>query len=323
MANDYEAENYGKSNRALSIFSRLSAGKVIVKKEEAERFGVSEKSIQRDLDEIRLFLEGQTAEDGIPNELIYDRFLKGYRLSQSDHLRLSNAEILAVSKILLDSRAFTKKEMHSLLDRLVENCVPKRNQQLVNDLLKNEKYHYIQLKHGKDVTDDFWKLGMAIQDRKIIEFDYKGYLGHSLKHRRVEPQAIMFSDYYFYLVGFIENIDKKTAFSDPNDANPTIYRVDRIKNLEVTEDKYKIPYKNRFEEGEFRKRIQFMYGGKLQKVRFTYSGNSVEAVLDRLPTAVIESENNGIYTVSAEVFGKGIEMWLRSQGDMVKIIEMR
>lgn len=320
MKNDYEGENYGKSNRTLSIYSKLSAGRIIVKKEEATRYGVSEKSIQRDLDEIRLFLENQTAEDGIPNELIYDRVLKGYRLSQSEHLRLSNAEILAVSKILLDSRAFTKKEMNSLLDRLVENCVPKKNQQLVNDLLRNEKHHYIQLKHGKDVTDDFWKLGMSIQERKIIEFDYRGFLGHSDKHRRVEPQAIMFSDYYFYLVGFIENIDKTVAFADPNDANPTIYRVDRIKNLIVTEDKYNIPYKNRFEEGEFRKRIQFMYGGKLRKVRFRYTGPSIEAIEDRLPTANVTKQSDDSYIVELEVFGDGIDMWLRSQGNYVELI---
>ncbi len=143
---DHEAENHGKSNRTLSIFSRLSAGRVIIKKEEAERFGVSEKSIQRDLDEIRLFLEEQTAEDGIPNELIYDRSQKGYCLEQKDQLHLSNAEILAVSKILLDSRAFTKKKMDDILTRLVENCVPKKNQQIVNDLLKNERFHYVQLK---------------------------------------------------------------------------------------------------------------------------------------------------------------------------------
>ena len=47
-----------------------------------------------------------------------------------------------------------------------------------------------------------------------------------------------------------------------------------------------------------------MYGGKLQKVRLTYSGSSVEAVLDRLQTAKIESEKDGIYTISAEVLGK-------------------
>lgn len=167
------------------------------------------------------------------------------------------------------------------------------------------------------MTDDFWKLGQAINENKIVEFDYKGVLGHMLKHRRVQPQAIMFSEFYFYLVAFIENIDRETAFSDPNDANPTIYRVDRIKNLIVTEDKYNIPYKDRFEEGEFRKRIQFMYGGKLRRVKFRYTGPSIEAIEDRLPTAKITKRDDGSYFVEAEVYGDGIDMWLRSQGDKV------
>lgn len=56
------------------------------------------------------------------------------------------------------------------------------------------------------------------------------------------------------------------------------------------------------------------------KVKFRYSGYSVEAVLDRLPTAQIVSEEDGVYTITAEVFGDGIDMWLRSQGDYVKTI---
>ena len=86
-------------------------------------------------------------------------------------------------------------------------------------------------------------------------------------------------------------------------------------------EKFKIPYSSRFEEGEFRKRIQFMFGGKLQKVKFKYRGSSIEAVLDRLPTAKILEETDGVYTISAEVFGKGIDMWIRSQGDVVEVIE--
>ena len=92
------------------------------------------------------------------------------------------------------------------------------------------------------------------------------------------------------------------------------------KSLEVLDEKFFIPYADRFEEGEFRKRVQFMYGGKLQKVKFKYRGQSVEAVLDRLPTAKILSEEDGVYTISAEVFGKGIDMWLRSQGENVKLL---
>ena len=63
-----------------------------------------------------------------------------------------------------------------------------------------------------------------------------------------------------------------------------------------------------------------MYGGRLQKVTFKYSGLDIDAVLDRLPTAKILAEEDGVYTVQAEVFGKGIEMWLRSQGENVKLI---
>jgi hypothetical protein len=62
-----------------------------------------------------------------------------------------------------------------------------------------------------------------------------------------------------------------------------------------------------------------MYGGKLQTVKFKYSGSDIDAVLDRLPTAQVLSEEGGVYTVSAEVFGKGIDMWLRSQGEFVQL----
>ena len=60
-----------------------------------------------------------------------------------------------------------------------------------------------------------------------------------------------------------------------------------------------------------------MYGGKLHKVKFKYSGTDIDAILDRLPTARILAEEDGIYTVQAEVFGNGIDMWLRSQGELV------
>ena len=56
-------------------------------------------------------------------------------------------------------------------------------------------------------------------------------------------------------------------------------------------------------------------------MKFRYKGLSVESVLDRLPTAKIlsHSKKDG-YTVSAEVYGDGIDMWLRSQGDNIEIL---
>ena len=131
----------------------------------------------------------------------------------------------------------------------------------------------------------------------------------------------MFSEYYFYLTAFIDDDAVKKDFDVLDDSFPTIYRIDRIRSFRVLEERFHIPYGSRFEEGEFRKRVQFMYGGKLQRIKFKYYGNDVDAILDKLPTAKILAEDNGTYTIAAEVFGKGIDMWLRSQGDMVEVLE--
>lgn len=45
-----------KTLRILDIYVRLCEGKVINKKEEADKFAVDERSIQRDIDEIRKYL---------------------------------------------------------------------------------------------------------------------------------------------------------------------------------------------------------------------------------------------------------------------------
>ena len=45
-----------KINRVLQIYSKLLDGYVINKAEEAEHYGVNERSIQRDIEHIREFL---------------------------------------------------------------------------------------------------------------------------------------------------------------------------------------------------------------------------------------------------------------------------
>ena len=101
---------------------------------------------------------------------------------------------------------------------------------------------------------------------------------------------------------------------------PAIFRVDRIESYHLRPEKFSLPYADRFQEGEFRKRVQFMYPGRLQTIRFRYTGQSVDAVLDRLPTAKVESQSEDGCVLSAEVYGNGIVMWLLSQGDRVEVL---
>ena len=315
-----EIEKKDKMERILSIYTKLMNGAVVNKATEAKRFGVNEKSIQRDIEDIRCYLEEESEETGAINSVIYNRERKGYRMEQVCRMRLDNSEILAICKILLDSRAFTKKEMDDMLEKLIECCVPKENQELVTDLIRNEAFHYIEPKHNTVYINKMWEIGQAIRTCNYIEIAYQRMRDKALVKRKIKPVAIMFSEYYFYVTAFIDDEKTRNDFEVLDDAFPTIYRIDRIKDMKVLDEKFHIPYSSRFEEGEFRKRIQFMYGGKLQRVKFQYTGESVEAVVDRLPTAEVVDETDGVYTIKAEVFGKGIDMWLRSQGDLVKVL---
>lgn len=317
-------EKEDKIQRVLGLYTKLINGSVINKATEATNYNVNERSIQRDIDDIRNYLDQQGTEDGIMNSVEYDRQVKGYRLKQIYKLKFTNPEILAFCKILLDSRAFTKKEMQGVLAKLIDSCVPEDNQKLVKEMISNEEFHYIQPRHGSVFMDKMWSISQAIHNHSYIEIKYQGIQGSSVKTRKLKPLAVMFSEYYFYMAAFIDDEKVRENFNVINDSFPTIYRIDRIQSLKVLDEKYHIPYSNRFEEGEFRKRIQFMYGGKLRKVKFKYSGYSVEAILDKLPTAKIldeephEDGKRTVYTISAEVFGDGIDMWLRSQGEQIE-----
>lgn len=310
-----------KNNRILNLYVSLCEGKIINKAREARRFGVDERSIQRDIDDIRAFLDEQRTEDSTDNRMIeYDRSKKGFVMTGEEGSLMSNSEILAVSKILLASRAFTKREIGSILIKMIQGCVPLKNMQLVKDLLSNERFHYVELRHKSYIQDKLWTLGTDIKEHNLIEIVYaKAEHGNEIVTRLVEPVAILFSEYYFYLNAFIVEKEKEGACIHKYNY-PAVFRIDRIRSYRETGEKFHVSYADRFEEGEFRKRIQFMYAGELMRIQLKFYGENPEPVLDRLPTAQITGQREHEYTISAEVYGKGIVMWLLSQGSKIEVI---
>ena len=312
-----ESKNY----RTLDMYIRFCEGKVINKAEEAFRFGVDERSIQRDIDDIRAFLEERNISVGDTRQIEYDRAKKGFLMTGAEPSMMTNSEILAVSKILLESRAFTKREMKVILDKLVEGCVPLKNMKLVSELIANEKYHYVELHHKEYIQDKLWSIGLDIEEHNLVSLRYaRANAPRESIKRIVEPVSILFSEYYFYLNAFIVEKDESGKYVHKY-SYPAIFRIDRIKNYRQLGEKFRVSYANRFEEGEFRKRVQFMYTGNLMKVQLKFYGDNPEAVLDRIPTARVIEQYDKECLIEAEVYGKGCLMWLLSQGSMVEIIK--
>lgn len=303
-----------KAERILSMYSKLKQGEVIYKKAESDRYGVTQRTIQRDIVDIQCFLQNQGNVTGEVQEIIFDKKIGGYRLETRYSERLKSEELLTVCKVLLESRSLVKEEMFPIIRKLLQSCADEEDKLLLQNYIKNEMYHYTELQHHVKLLDRIWQLERAVKEQRYIEIRYKKLKEGKEVVRKVKPVGVMFSEFYYYLPAYIEGIDKQQEFKNPDDDFPTIYRIDRLKDIKVLDEHFAVPYADRFEEGEFRKRVQFMYGGRLRKIKLKCTEKSLEAVLDKFPTAkVIKQEDNG-YTVQAEVFGVGVDMWLKGQG---------
>lgn len=140
-----------KSARLLYLYQDLVKGAGIQKKAAADRFGVNERSLQRDIEDLRCFFANQIP----PGEIVYDARQKVYCLIERDTAHLSNSEVLAVCKILLESRSMRRDEMIPILDKLVGCCVPAEQRHAVAELLANEKHLYIRSNHKYRLP--FWE----------------------------------------------------------------------------------------------------------------------------------------------------------------------
>lgn len=298
-----------KSIRILKIIKRLYQKEILNGTDLANEFNVDIKTVQRDIETLRAyFLEENGA------EIKYSKSKKGYYLEENSETSFTNEELLAISKIILESRAFNEKETQTLIKKLI-NHSSGNDRETIKGLINSEKSNYIPLQHGQNLLTVIWNLAQHIKNQEWIHLNYttKNKQG---KNYNIKPLSIMFSEYYFYLIAYIENKEEY----------PAIFRIDRIIGIENTGKKFKIlNYSEKFKDGEFRKYIHFMHSGPLTRIKFKYKGY-IEYVLDKFPTAeildekIVEENNREttVYTVKIEVYGSfGAEMWLRSQGDYV------
>ncbi|NFT91099.1 WYL domain-containing protein [Clostridium botulinum] len=301
-------DKQGKINRVLSIYEKLIIGEIINKKQLADLFYVDKKTIQRDIDDIRAYLSDNVESKGIV-DVKYIREKKGYFLSKMEEFLLNKDDVLAISKVLLESRAFNKEEMNHLI-RAILNQIDIKQRNYVKELIGNELLNFQPLKHNDKLLSKIWDLSEFIRHKEVLEISYVKVNEDEVK-RRIKPVGIIFSEFYFYLIAYFNDL----PFDDP-----VVFRIDRIKEYKAIGSKFCISEDKRFEDGEFRKRVQFMYSGKLMKVRFEFIGQSLEAILDRLPTAEVIDKYDDKYLIEAEVFGKGIVMWILSQGSKIRVI---
>lgn len=296
-----------KKSRVLEIFYRAFRGEAISPKKLAQEHECSQKSIARDIAEINDFLTTSNELVGRA-ELKYSYGQRAYVLKTDD--LLVSQELVAVLKILLGSRALAKEELLEIVSKL-KRFSTLHDRAMMDELIRKEMYHYNPVNRDcSSLTENLWQLTECIHEHRLISIQYVKMSREEVS-RCVRPLAVIFSEYYFYLL----------AYDESQNDEPHYYRVDRIKKIVEHRKHYSMPEDKRFDEGELRKRIQYMFPGEKMKIRFEFSGPSVQAVLDRMPTARVVEVRGRVSVLEAEVYGDGIRMFLLSQGSWVKVLE--
>lgn len=298
-----------KKNRILSILYKLFFGSEITVSGLAEEYHVSEKSILRDISMIRSFLaENRNLVGNI--ELEYDRKRKVYKLSRIDGIQAR--ELLIILKIVLGSRVFKKEELRELIGKLTvySSCTERR---MFQDFWKNEMEYYCQASEKENfyLYELVWELEKWIKEGKSIEVIYKKLNGKKVE-RRLYPIAVAFSGFYFYLLACRGDIENSAVI---------YYRIDRIEQIRKKEEKVPIEIEEKRHLERARLYNQKMFMGEYMKIRFVYTGPSVEAILDKFPTADIVSQDEERTEITAMVeYSRGTIMELLSQGNWVKVL---
>jgi len=85
-------EKQSKNSRTLDMYVRLCEGKAINKSDEASDFGVDERSIQRDIDDIRAFLEniGQVPRISYGRLVLISKNITWFPYGMPGQMRLAN-----------------------------------------------------------------------------------------------------------------------------------------------------------------------------------------------------------------------------------------
>ena len=312
MMNDSKSRE-NKADRAMELLFRALKGETLSAQKLADEYNVSTRSITRDIDSLKCFMQ-ERPDLFFGTELVYSSSNHSYTLKM-DTL-LADKELAAIAKVLIGCRVFGKEDLSVIMAKLESITLP-ADREMLRELINRELISYEEpASDCRSVIDNIWKLSECINKHSLISVYYHR-MDRSTVDRRLMPVSIMFSESYFYLIAY--RCDKEAV------AKPLYYRIDRISEITVHRQKFELSNAMRFDEGEFRNRSQFMWPGPDRHIRFEFTGPSVQAILDRIPTARItahEKHGNTVkYTIEADTTGNGIKMFLLSQGSWVKVLE--
>lgn len=295
--------NMKPQERLLTIFFRLQAGERLSKAQLSKKFGIDNRTVQRDMSILKNFLQDQHISN---TEIKFDTSDNTYRFL--GETTFNKKYILIISKILLENRALNKSEMNSVLESLLA-LLSSEEMKEVKSIIENEHFNYKSLTNEKDRIETVWFISEAIRSKQMLEIDYNAPLKEKKTHI-IFPVSLYYDAHYFYLVAYHLKYENYTTF-----------RIDRISSYSKSnEKKTNISYGKIYKDGDVRNQKVDAFEGSRVRITLIYKGNS-EIILDKFPNHTILSAEKDEMKIQIDTqYTPGLKRWILGQGGEVTVL---
>ena len=296
-----------KIQRLLAIVTYLLNRDIVSASELADKFEVSVRTIQRDIDTIcaagipLLSVPGAHGGYGI---------VEGYRLDRqlmdSDDLFLMITSLESLGKIKKNSSGNTLEKIRSLAGS--------KQQEQLNQLKDRLYIDFSSLSIDRVGEDNFYILEQAVNQQKTVRFSYFSPDG-KVSEREVEPLTIVFKWYSWYLYGFcLEKNDYR------------LFRISRMKNVEICSRRF-IRRELDFKQYEQINAAREFTGGEPELIVLKFSPQMKSLVSDYFRDHKIEEKSDGSLIVDFYApYSSWVLGMILSYGSTVEVVspaEMR
>lgn len=285
-----------KIDRLMGITMYLLNRNVVSAKELAERFEVSVRTIVRDIESLSMAgipISSSTGASG--GYEILDTFKLNKQITTMEDY------LFIITALKGMCSAYDSEKINTTLEKLLTAGHYKDEEQRIF-------IDFGVVREGRNIPGFVREIEEAIQNKRIIEFDYADSAGQK-SHRTVEPLALNYRWYAWYLLAYCTN---------KNDYR--IFKLNRLTDLTVTDRQIN------YEHGNVPELLEKQWRDDTRRyipMKLLCKAEVRVAIMEYMKGKIIEERENGDFVIATY----GIEnerMWLSlllGFGDSIEVLE--
>ncbi|GEO47391.1 WYL domain-containing protein [Companilactobacillus kimchii] len=296
------SKDKNSQERVLTIMGRMMLGEKININNDAERYGVSRRTILRDLSTIKHTLIDKEV-GNYQLQIKYNEKQNNYSIF--DHGKLSCTEAIITLLPLLGSELKADSKLINRIQKNIISLVATDEKKAVGTLLASSYESNGSVKsNNKDVLKLIHQFIDAIINRKTVQFTYNG----QTQMLKGVPISIFSKENHYYILTYVGSGLSKNV----------VYRIDQFQNIKVLNNEIKVPREKLEDRSQIGNKNYVSNSGEEIHYRFLYLGNPQDA-LNRLPDFHISGhKENGVIIEGNIIYAKDL-VWVLDHGKQVKM----